>query len=106
MVRPVKILLQSTIPSTQDDWSISRFSLLSEFLREQRDERDNALFEVTSRDRDALGAPDRVLSRRTSVENCCAENAEAFGILLNNARRASHLNGEANPRFRGSCGFV
>src|ERR1700689_4238739 len=62
MVRPVKILLQSTIPSTQDDWSISRFSLLSKFLREQRDERDNALFEVTSRDRDALGAPDRVLS--------------------------------------------
>jgi hypothetical protein len=62
MMRPVKILLQSTIPSTQDDWSISRFSLLSKFLREQRDERDNALFEVTSRDRDALGAPDRVLS--------------------------------------------
>jgi hypothetical protein len=62
MMRPVKILLQSTIPSTQDDWSISRFSLLSKFLREQRDERDNALFEVTPRDRDALGAPDRVLS--------------------------------------------
>jgi hypothetical protein len=61
-MRPVKILLQSTIPSTQDDWSISRFSLLSKFLREQRDERDNALFEVASRDRDALGAPDRVLS--------------------------------------------
>jgi len=61
-MRPVKILIQSTIPNTQDDWSISRFSLLSKFLREQRDERDNALFDVTSRDRDAQGAPDPVLS--------------------------------------------
>jgi hypothetical protein len=62
MTRPIKILLQSTIPSTVDDWSISRFGLLAKFLREQRDERDNALFEVTSRDRDAQGASDRVLS--------------------------------------------
>jgi hypothetical protein len=62
MMRPIKILLQTTIPETPDDWSIARFSLLSHFLQGQRDERGNALFEVTARNRDALGAPDRVLS--------------------------------------------
>jgi hypothetical protein len=62
MTRPIKILLQTTIPTTPDDWSIGRFGLLSRFLQEQRDERGNMLFEVVSRDRDPLGAPDRVMS--------------------------------------------
>jgi hypothetical protein len=62
VTRPIKILLQTTIPTTADDWSIGRFGLISQFLREQRGERGNPLFEVVSRDRDALGAPDRVMS--------------------------------------------
>jgi hypothetical protein len=58
---PIKVLLQTTIPTTADDWSIARFSLLGQFLREQR--RHGApLFEVTMRDRESLGAPDPVLS--------------------------------------------
>jgi len=28
MARPIRILLQTTIPKTEDDWSIERFSLL------------------------------------------------------------------------------
>jgi hypothetical protein len=59
--RPTKILLQTTIPFTEDDWSISRFSRLTQFLREQRAD-GRSLFDVTARDRDRLGAPDRVLS--------------------------------------------
>jgi hypothetical protein len=58
---PIKVLLQTTIPTTADDWSIARFSLLAQFLREQR--REGApVFEVTMRDRENLGAPDSVLS--------------------------------------------
>ena len=58
---PIKVLLQTTIPTTADDWCIARFSLLGQFLREQR--RNGApLFEVTMRDRESLGAPDSVLS--------------------------------------------
>lgn len=57
-----KILLQTTIPTTEDDWSISRFSLLAELLREQRDENGNPLYDVTMRDRDPPGRPDSVLS--------------------------------------------
>ncbi len=61
-MKPVKILLQTTIPPTVDDWSIERFSLLAEFLRTQRRGGGEPMFRVTARDRDPLGAPDAVLS--------------------------------------------
>ena len=62
-MKPVKLLLQTTIPTTQDDWSIARFGALARFLREQRDGQGQKLFEVTARDRDPLGAPDSLLSK-------------------------------------------
>jgi hypothetical protein len=58
----IKILLQTTIPATADDWSISRFSLLTSLLREQRNEDGAPLFDVTTRDREAPGTSDSVLS--------------------------------------------
>jgi hypothetical protein len=58
---PIKVLLQTTIPTTADDWSIARFSLLGQFLREQRGS-GAPVFEVTMRDRESLGTPDSVLS--------------------------------------------
>jgi hypothetical protein len=57
-----KILLQTTISTTEDDWSIARFSRLGALLREQRDEAGNALYDVVMRDRDPPGRPDSVLS--------------------------------------------
>ncbi|MBV9884315.1 MAG: hypothetical protein JO276_14995 [Sphingomonadaceae bacterium] len=62
MIEPKKILLQTTIPTTEDDWSIARFSSLAALLRDARDEGGNALYEVTARDRDPPGKPDSVLS--------------------------------------------
>jgi hypothetical protein len=59
---PIKVLLQTTIPTTVDDWSIARFSFLGRFLRDQKDSSGRPLFELTMRDRDRLGAPDSVLS--------------------------------------------
>ena len=61
-MKPIKILLQTTIPTTTDDWSIARFSLLARFLREQRRRGGEPLFDVRARDRDPPGAPDTVLS--------------------------------------------
>ena len=60
---PKKILMQTTIPTTEDDWSIARFSRLGALLREQRDDAGNPLYEVTMRDRDPLGQPDSLLSK-------------------------------------------
>ena len=51
MLRPIRILLQTTIPTTEDDWSIERFSLLRDYLASLKDEAGNLLCEVTERDR-------------------------------------------------------
>jgi hypothetical protein len=57
----MKILLQTTIPTTANDWSIARFSRLAACLRGLGDTDDRA-FEVITRDRDTLDAPDPILS--------------------------------------------
>ncbi|HVE58149.1 MAG TPA: hypothetical protein VNB22_15055 [Pyrinomonadaceae bacterium] len=64
MKKPVKILLQTTIPTTENDWHIGRFSLLREHLASLKDENGGALYEVTARDieKDEDGN-DKVLSK-------------------------------------------
>ncbi len=57
-----KILLQTTIVTTRDDWSIARFELLANFLRQQKDGSGNPLFAVTARDRESLETSDPVLA--------------------------------------------
>ena len=59
----IKVLLQTTIAYTADDWSVNRFSRLAALLRQERDASRQPLFDVTMRDRDPLGAPDTVLSK-------------------------------------------
>jgi hypothetical protein len=65
---PAKILLQTTIPTTLDDWSIARFSALTALLAGMRDEHGGPVFEVTARDRDPPGAPDSVLAALDSFD--------------------------------------
>ncbi len=62
MIQANRILLQTTIPTAIDDWSISRFSLLTGLLRSIQDLSGQPIFEVTARDRDPVGAPDMLLS--------------------------------------------
>jgi hypothetical protein len=62
MPKPSKILLQTTIPATADDWSIARFDMLRGFLAGLKDEGGNPFFEITARDRAPLGHPDPVLA--------------------------------------------
>ncbi len=61
MKKPISILLQTTIPTTEDDWSIGRFSMLSEYLASVKDEAGDNIFEVTARD-----TADATLRDRTS----------------------------------------
>ena len=51
MSKQVKILLQTTIPYTEDDWHIGRFSLLTEYLRSLKNPDGGYLYDVTARDR-------------------------------------------------------
>ncbi|HEY0747147.1 MAG TPA: hypothetical protein VGD63_10635 [Steroidobacteraceae bacterium] len=61
-MQPIRILLQTTIPPTPNDWSIDRFSMLTKLLREQRSANGAPVFEVVARDREVHGKPDPILS--------------------------------------------
>lgn len=64
MKRPIRILLQTTIPFSEDDWHIGRFSLLRDHLSSRKDESGNSLFEITTRDRESdLEGNDPILSK-------------------------------------------
>jgi len=97
--RPIRILLQTTIPTTLDDWSIARFSLLSNLLRTIQDQSGQRLFEVTARDRDALGAPDSVLS---TFDQGQFDQLWLFAVDIGNGLTPDDCN--AITRFRDNGG--
>jgi hypothetical protein len=69
MTRPVRILLQTTIPAVEDDWNVGRFSLLREHLGSLTDDEGRALFEVVARNRETnSGGDDELLSRLDSAD--------------------------------------
>ena len=53
-----KILLQTTIPFSTDDWTIDRFTFVSESLSSLTDESGAHMYAVTARNRDKRGACD------------------------------------------------
>ena len=63
MTQPIRILLQTTIPTIENDWHIGRFSLLRDHLTSLKAPDDTPLFEVAARDREGSGVPDPVLSK-------------------------------------------
>lgn len=93
-----KILLQTTIPRTADDWSIDRFSLLAALLREERDESGRPRFEVTMRDRDRLGEPDSVLA---NLERSDFGQLWLFAVDVGNGLSAEDARGIDAFRARG-----
>ena len=52
MDKPIRILLQTTIPTTEDDWHVGRFSLLRDYLTSLKDEATARHCEVVARDRE------------------------------------------------------
>ncbi len=95
IARPAKILLQTTIPTTEDDWYIGRFSSITALLRAQRDSDRNPLFDVTARDRDPMGAPDSVLS---SLDQSDFDQMWLFAVDIGNGLTTEDC--EAISRFR------
>jgi hypothetical protein len=52
MAYPIRILMQTTIPATEDDWCIERFSFLRDHLISIKDETGNLLCQVVARNRE------------------------------------------------------
>jgi hypothetical protein len=94
---PIKVLLQTTIPTTGDDWSVARFGKLGAFLAGQRDGQGHPVFDVTMRDRDPLGQPDSVLSVLDSSD---FDEMWLFAVDTGDGLTAEDC--EAISRFRAS----
>src|SRR3989440_7650681 len=59
----IRILLQTTIPSIEDDWNIDRFSLLRDHLASLTDENGKTLYTVTARNRETDSQGNEVMLR-------------------------------------------
>lgn len=63
MAGPIHILLQTTIPTVEDDWNIDRFSLLREHLASIKNGDDTPAYKLTARNREVNAeGDDAVLS--------------------------------------------
>jgi hypothetical protein len=61
-ISPIRVLLQTTIPSIEDDWNIGRFSMLRDCLANLTEDDGSPLCLVTARNRVEPGRPDPILS--------------------------------------------
>lgn len=62
MTAPIRILLQTTITTIEDDWHIGRFAMLRDMLAGLKGPDGMPMTYVTARDREAASGPDPVLS--------------------------------------------
>ena len=99
MTKPVKILLQTTIPPTEDDWNINRFSMLRDYLASLTDENEANLFDVTARNRERdVNGNDRVLS---GLDTTDFDELWLFAVEMGDGLSASDCAGITRFRQRG-----
>ncbi len=99
MTRPIRILLQTTIPTTEDDWSIARFSMLHHYLASLQDEAGNPLCEVIARDRESNSkGDDPVLS---TLGDSDFDQLWLFAVDVGNGISAKDCQGITAFRKRG-----
>lgn len=98
MAQPSRILLQTTIPTIEDDWHIGRFGLLAGHLSGLTGDDGRPLYAVTARDRDPVGAPDRVLS---TLEDSDFDQVWLFAVDVGEGLTAEDCAGVSRFRARG-----
>lgn len=102
MYEPIRILLQTTIPTTEDDWHIGRFSLLRDHLASLKDEATGRGCEVVARDREENGnGDDPVLSRLDS-----SNFDELWLFAVDDGRGLSKVDCAGITRFRQRGGGI
>jgi hypothetical protein len=89
---PIKILLQTTIVTTENDWHIGRFSMLRDYLA------GLPMFAVTARDRGPVGRPDPVLS---SLDTSDYDELWLFAVDVGDGLTTEDCDGIARFRKRG-----
>jgi hypothetical protein len=99
MKKRIHVLLQTTIPSIEDDWNINRFSLLHNHLASLTDVDGNSIVEVTARDRDTNeDGNDKILSVLDETE---FDELWLFAVDTGNGLTAADCQGITRFRQRG-----
>src|SRR5438552_8835543 len=99
MKRPIRILLQTTIPETEDDCHIERFSLVRDHLASLKDEAGNGLCQVTARNRESgAGADVPVLS---TLDRSDFDELWLFAVDVGDGLTAADCRGITRFRQRG-----
>jgi len=99
MKRPIRILLQTTIPETKDDWHIGRFSLLRDHLASLTDKAGNPLCRVTARNHEPdAGRDDPVLS---ALDRSDFDELWLFAVDTGDGLTAADCQGITRFRQRG-----
>lgn len=99
MRRPIRILLQTTIPAAEDDWHVGRFSLLRGHLGSLKDEEGRSLCEVSARDREEnADGDDEVLSRLDATD---FDELWLFAVDAGDGLTAADCQGITRFRQRG-----
>jgi hypothetical protein len=99
MKHPLRILLQTTIPTTEDDWSIARFSLVYQYLTCLKDEWGHSLYDVVARDRQSdTNGHDPILS---TLENSDFDELWLFAVDTGDGISDQDCQGITGFRQRG-----
>jgi len=99
MTKPIRILLQTTIPFAEDDWHIGRFSLLRNHLASLKDDAEKPLYEVVARNREQDAAGDEpVLS---SLDTSDFDELWLFAIDTGDGLTVADCQGITRFRQRG-----
>jgi hypothetical protein len=102
MNKPVKILLQTTIPAVEDDWNIGRFSLLREYLSSIKDEQGNPKYHVTARNRETNAEGNDVVLSALDTRDF----DELWLFAVDNGEGLTPADCEAITRFRQRGGGI
>jgi hypothetical protein len=94
MANPIHILLQTTIPPNEDDWSIERFSLLREHLASLGEN-----YKVTARNREVNAAGDEVVLSTLDVSS--VDELWLLAVDTGNGLTASDCQGITRFHQRG-----
>ena len=99
MSKRAKILLQTTIPYTEDDWHIGRFSLLIRHLSSLTDEHGTALYDVVTRNREA--GPNGVDPVLSELDESDLDQLWLFAVDIGDGLTPAECSGISRFRKRG-----
>ncbi len=100
-MEPVKILIQTTIPFTTDDWNAGRFSLAKQHLESLKSDAGEPLYLVTGRDRETDDAGnDKVLSK---LDTAGFDQLWLFAVDTGDGLTTKDCEGITRFRQNGGC---